>query len=133
MSLDLNGLMDALGTALGTISGLRVQDYPASVAAVPAAIVGLPSVLEFDATKGRGVDHVVVPVTLLVGMVSERAARDALSLYLAGSGVKSVKAAIDGTLGGVVQTARVMGATVEVLTLAGVDYLGATFEVDIYD
>lgn len=133
MSLDLNGLMDALGVALATIPGLRVQDYPASSISPPAAVVGLPSILEYDATMGRGFDHVVVPVTLLVGMASDRSARDALSAYLAGTGASSVKAALDGKLSGAVSSARVMGASVDVITLAGNDYLGATFDVDIYD
>lgn len=133
MALDLNATMDALGAALATITGLRVTDYPASTAAVPAAMVGLPTTLEYDSTKGRGLDHVVIPITLLVGNVVDRSARDALSAYLAGSGASSIKAALDGKLGGVVQTARVMGARIEVVTLGGVDYLGATFDVDIYD
>lgn len=133
MALDLNALMDALAAALGGITGLRVQGYPASAAAVPAATVGLPTTLEYDSTMGRGLDHVVVPITLLVGNVVDRSARAALSAYLAGTGSSSVKAAIDGKLGGVVGSARVMGARIEVVTLGGVEYLGATFDVDIFD
>ena len=133
MSLDLNAVMDAVGTRLATITGLRVYDYPAETASPPAAIVGLPSELEYDFTKGRGSDRAVIPITLLVGKVVERSARDALSLYLAGTGASSVKAAVDGDLGGAAQTVRVMGARVEIVTLNGVEYLGATFDLEVID
>lgn len=132
MSLNINAVMDGLGARLATIAGLRVFDYPPDNASPPAAIVGLPTALEYDATKGRGVDRCVVPVMVVVGRVAERAARDAVSLYLAGAGASSVKAAVDGPLGGSAHTARVMEARVEVVTLGGVEYLGATFDVEVY-
>lgn len=132
MPLDLNAVMDGLGVRLATIAGLRVSDFPASAAAVPAALVGLPTALEYDATWGRGVDRCVVPVMVVVGRVADRAARDAMSLYLAGTGAKSVKAAVDGNLGGAAQSVRVTGARAEVVTLGAVEYLGATFDVEVY-
>jgi hypothetical protein len=134
MALDLGGVMDAIGAALGTIAGLRVADYPSDSANPPQAIVGLPAEpIEYDATMGRGADRVVLPVAVLVGKVSDRAARDALSAYLSGTGAQSVKGALDGTLGGVAQTVRVTSARVDVVTIQAVDYLGATFDVEVYD
>ena len=137
MALDLNAVMDALGVRLATISGLRVADYPSDSANPPQAIVGLPETpLEYDAVMGRGADRVVLPVMVLVGKVSDRTARDALSAYLSGTGASSVKAAVEGTtgdLGGAAQTVRVMTARVDVVTIQAVDYLGATFEVEVYD
>jgi hypothetical protein len=132
-TLDVNGIMDGLGTRLATIAGLRVYDYPAEVAAPPAAIVGLPTAVDYDWTKGRGSDRVVVPVVVLVGKVSDRASRDALSLYAAGSGSKSVKTAIeaDVDLGNAAQTCRVQTTRIEVVTLNGIDYLGATFDCEV--
>lgn len=132
MALNLNAVTDALGVRLATITGLRVYDYPADAAAPPAAIVGLPTALEFDATKARGLDRCVIPVMLLVGRVSDRASRDAMSAYLAGTGASSVKAAVDGNLGGAAQSVRVMEARVEVVTLSAIEYLGATFDVEVY-
>lgn len=130
-ALDLNTVMDAVGTALGTISGLRVYDFATDSASPPAAVVGMPTEVDYDFTKGRGSDRVVIPVTVLVGKVSDRTARDALSQYIAGSGAKSIKAALDGNLSGAAQTTRVLTARVEVVTLGGVDYLGATFDLAV--
>jgi len=133
MALDLNAVMDAIGTRLGNIAGLRVTDYASDRANPPHAIVGLPDEVEYDAVMGRGADRVVIPITLLVGKVSERAARDQLAAYVSGTGAASVKEAVDGDLGGAAQTARVTGATISIVTIQSVDYLGASFEVEVYD
>lgn len=135
MGLDLNAVMDALGARLVGITGLRVYDYTSDSAAPPAAIVSLPKLIQYDAVMGRGADRIVIPVTVLVGRVSDRAARDALGQYIAGSGAQSVKQAIEGdpTLGGIAQTTRVTEATVDVVTIQAVDYLGASFDVEVYD
>lgn len=134
MSLNLNAVMDGLGTRLATIPGLRVFDYTPDSVSPPSAMVGFPTDLEYDATKGRGIDRCVVPVMVVIGRVSERAARDAMSLYLAGSGDSSVKTAIelDSDLGGAAQSVRVTRARTEVVTIGGVEYLGATFDTEVY-
>jgi hypothetical protein len=130
-ALDLNALMDAVGVALAGITGLRVFDFQADAATPPAAIVGMPSEVAYDFTKGRGSDHVTIPVTVLVGRVVDRSARDDLSAYVAGAGSKSVKATLDGNLSGAVQTCRVSAARIEVVQLGAVDYLGATFDLEV--
>jgi len=136
VALDLNTVMDAIGARLVGVAGLRVYDYMADAAAPPAAIVSLPRLVEYDAVAGRGADRIVVPITVLVGRVSDRAARDALSQYIAGTGASSIKTAVEGsdpTLGGIVQTVRVTEATVDVVTIQAIDYLGASFDVEVYD
>lgn len=132
MALDVNAAMDAIGTRLGTINGLRVYDYPADNVAVPAAVVSHPDTITYDVTYARGCDMATVQVTVIVGKVSDRASRDALEAYRAGTGSSSIKAALDGNLGGAVQTARVTQADALTLTLAGVEYAAATFDVEIY-
>lgn len=132
MALDLNSVMDQIGVRLLTISGLRVFDFMADNIQPPAAVVTLPEVT-YDVTKARGTDKAVFPIHLLISKVSDRASRDALSPYIAGTGASSVKAAVDGTLGGTVQAARVTGATVQVEQVAGVDLLAAVFQVEVWD
>jgi hypothetical protein len=133
VALDLNSVMDAIGVRLGTISGLRVADYPSDAANPPQAIVSLPETVEYDSVMGRGADRVVIPITVLVGRVSDRAARDLLAQYVSGTGATSIKTAVDGDLGGTVHTARVTGASMCVVTIQAVEYLGASFDVEVYD
>lgn len=136
MALDLNAVMDAIGARLVGVTGLRVYDYGADLASPPAAIVSLPKTVEYDVVAGRGADRIVIPITVLVGRISDRAARDQLGAYLAGTGASSIKAAIEGSdsnLGGAAQTVRVTEATVDVVTINAVDYLGASFDLEVYD
>lgn len=133
MALDLGSVMDAIGVRLGTIAGLRVADYPSDAANPPQAIVSLPETVEYDTVMGRGADRVVIQVTVLVGKVSDRAARDALARYVSGEGASSVKTAVDGDLGGAVHSARVTGATINIVTIQAIDYLGASFDVEVFD
>lgn len=134
MALNLNATMDAIGTRLLTITGLRVFDFQAHSIVAPAAVVAMPSV-EYDVTKIRGTDKCVFPVHVLVSKVNDKAARDKLSGYIAGTGATSIKAVLesDRTLGGVVQQIRVMDATISVMKVGDLDYLSATFQVEVWD
>lgn len=132
MAIDLNAIMDALGVRLATISGLRVSDHVPETVAVPAAIVGYPEEVTYDETYGGGADSCIVPVTVLVGKVTARVSRDELAVYLARAGAKSIRAAINGNLGGTVHDARVAKARIEAVSFNGVEFLGATFRVEVF-
>lgn len=133
MAADTTAIMAGIAEQLDTITGLRVYAYPPDSIAVPAAVVAFPDTVEYDTTMARGADRVVVPVHVLVGKVSDRASSPALTTYMAGEGLGSVKTAIeaDKTLSGEAQTTRVTEAAVSVIALAGVDYLAATFQVEV--
>lgn len=136
MALDLNAVMDAIGSRLVGVTGLRVYDYAADAASPPAAIVALPEMVSYDEVAGRGADRAVIPVTVLVGKVSDRAARDQLAQYVSGTGSQSIKAAVEGgtgDLGGVAHTVRVTEARIEIVTIQAIEYLGASFDVEVYD
>src|SRR5690606_40778375 len=91
---------------------------------------------EFDSTYGRGMDRVEIPVIVVVGKVSDRAARTRLSRYIAGSGPASVKYVLE-RAGEPVQpytaidSLRVTQVDFGVVTIASTAYLAATFTVDI--
>lgn len=125
MAIDVNAAMDAIGVALATISGMRVYDYPPPTVEVPAAVVAYPDVIEFDAAFVRGADRAVFPVHILVGRFSDRTARDQLNSY-----IPVVKAALDGGLVG--GSARVTEARPNIMSVAAVDYLAATFSLEVY-
>lgn len=129
MSLNVNTAMDAIGTALGTITGLRVFDFPADQVSPPAAMVDLDSITYDDATF-RNADRATFKVYLIVGSVVDRSARDALQGYLngAGAGTTSIKTAVD-AIGNA--TVRVMRAQKQAIGIGGVVYeAAAVFDVD---
>lgn len=122
-----------LATRLATISGLRCFDYVPDGLAPPAAVVE-PLEVSFDDSMRRGSDFYRAFILVIVGRMSERSANDALDGYLAGSGVTSVKAAIeaDPTLGGACSTLQVTGALPREVVVSGVDMIAYRYEVDIY-
>ncbi len=104
--------------------------WPVRSVKPPAAIVGYPDELEFDVTFGRGSDRAVIPIWIVCGNVHDKTARDTLSGYIAGA--TGVKDALDGDLGGAVQTARVTDCQIEKIDIGGVEYISARFDLEVF-
>lgn len=121
--------MDQVGVGLATISGLRVHDYPPKSAQPPFAFVDLPETINFDESMGRGTDRCTLRVVVCVANVVDRSMRDSIAAYAAGSGVLSVRAALDAATIG--QSAAVTSVAFQSVELAGGSYAGAVFELDV--
>lgn len=128
--MDIGNVMDELGTAVDMIEGLRVFPYWADRVVAPAAIVSWPE-LDYDTTYARGADMATFPLTVVVGKVNARASRDEMAKYLDGSGPNSIKQAIESYSATAWHSARVTSAGVAVISVAGTDYLGAEFQIDV--
>lgn len=129
--MNIANVMDEIGAVLDTIDGLRVFPYSAASVRPPAAIVGWPDPITYDTTMARGSDQLTVPLYVVVGTADARSARDALAVYLDGSDTKSIKAAVEGGTYTAFDTVRVQEARVDSFSIAGTDYLGAVFQLDI--
>lgn len=129
MAANLSDVMDDIGTALGTIDGLRVFDFPPASAQPPFAFVDMPESVDFDLTMGRGADRATVSVVVGVAAVVDRAARDAIAQYAAGSGPLSIRAALSGQ--GIGQSLRVRSVEFRPVALASGTYAAAIFDVDV--
>lgn len=133
MSWSVATIRDGLKTALQTIPGLRAYDTVPGQVAVPAAVVtsGEPLVT-YDLAMGDNADALNFVVLVLVQYATERPAQDGLDGYLNNTGPSSVKAAIEGNLGGAAVDANVTTATgYGVYTYNNVDYLGVKFNVEV--
>jgi len=108
---NIPGVRDAIKTNLQTITNMRVYDTIPDVIVPPCAVVGQLD-FTFDIDNQRGLDQASVDVYVIVQRISERSGQDKLDVYLAGSGTGSVKTALesDRTLGGLVDTLRVISA-----------------------
>lgn len=129
--MNLIDVMDELGGALGGIAGLRVFPYPPETVTPPAAIVAWPDSIDYAASYGRGMDRLTIPIVVVVGKVSARASALLLGEYADGSGARSVKAVVDGGTYTAMDSVTVTAGEFDVVTMAGVDYLAALFEVDV--
>ena len=125
-----------LKTALTAISGLRVFDYVPDSTNIPTnnafAIVGQLS-MNYDYTLNRGFDSATCQIIVVVGRMSEKDGQSRLDGLLASSGSTSIKAAVeaDKTLGGAVQTLRVVSASPGTITSANIDYLSYQYSVEL--
>lgn len=126
---DIGTVMDQVGTALAAITDLRVYDFPPKSAQPPFVFVDLPDGIEFDTAMQRGCDRVSLPVVVAVSDVVDRASRDAIAAYCAGSGAESIRQAIDNATIG--STCRVQSVKFAPVTLAGNTFVGAVFTLDI--
>lgn len=130
--MNLGDVMQAVADRIDTIADLRVHAYPPDAVQPPTAIVTYPDTYTYDATYGRGMDRISdLPVVLLVGKVSDRASRDTITKYVNGSGAASIKAVVESGTYTAFDTVRVTGVTFDIISIAAVEYLGATFTLDI--
>lgn len=129
--MNLADVMDEVAGRLATIDGLRAYAFLIDSATPPFAVTAWPETYEYDATYGRGSDTVTLPVIVAVGRVSDRASRGEMAAYADGSGPRSVKAVLESGTYSALDSLRVANAEFNTMTLAGVEHLSATFNVDI--
>jgi len=130
--MDLAAVMDEIGDQLDTIDGLRVYRYPPDSVSVPAAVVTYPETITYDETMRRGMDRYPnLPVVVMVGKVSDRTSRDRIAQYADGAGDRSVKAVVEAHTYTSLGSVRVTGAAFDIVSMGGIEYLAATFSIDI--
>lgn len=124
---------DGLKTRLETITGLRVYDVIPETPVPPCAVIGFLN-MTFDLAMARGMDEASVEIDVLVQRMSSRAGQDKLDGFLIGSGAGSIKAAIEGdrTLGGKVQTLRVISATAGNYDTGGNSLLAYRYRITLW-
>ena len=127
------GVRDAIKANLQTITNLRVYDLIPDVIVPPCAVVGQLD-FTFDIDNARGLDQASVDVYVIVQRISERSGQDKLDLLLAGSGNGSIKTAIesDRSLGGLVDTLRVISADSGTYTSGEQSFLSYRYNLTIW-
>lgn len=129
--MNVADVMDGLAARLDTISGLRVAAYPSDQVNPPQALVNFPESIA-DNTMAGGSQRATFPIHLLLKVTDIRSATKNLQPYL-GTGATSIQAAIEGdkTLDGAAQSVSVIDHFTEYFTVGSIDYLAATFRVDV--
>lgn len=133
-ALDLAALCTGIQTRLATISGLHALDrIPGSITAPcawPQPVSG-----EYDESF-EGEQALTVRIVIAAGGVADIGqAQTLLMAYLAESGAKSIKAAIEGdaTLGGTVDGCRVTGwHDYGMLQMGALQFLGCLFDLEVW-
>lgn len=130
--MNLDDVAGELGAALKTIDGLRVPEWGVRKVTPPFVLIPLPDLITFDATYGRGSDRIEDwQLLVLKDRPTTPESRRAIAEYAAGSGPKSVKAAVEGYAYTACDDVRVVSAEFDVVQFDGVDYLAVMFHLDI--
>lgn len=132
--MDMGEVMQQVADRLDTIPGLRVFGYPPDKPPpAPSAVVTYPGTLTYDGGYARGMDRMDPTVVALVGKVSDRTARDRISKYANGSGDESFKQLLEAEdwEHSTFDSMRVTQVEFDVIAIGAVEYLSATFTLDI--
>jgi hypothetical protein len=130
--MDMGAVMQELADRLDTIEKLRVFGHPPDKPpSAPAAVVTYPGVLTYDGGYGRGMDMMDPSIVALVGKVSDRTARDRIAKYCAGSGASSFKEVLESGEYETFDSVRVKQVEFDTIAIGAVEYLSATFTLDI--
>lgn len=130
--MDVYAVMTEVDTRLRAVPGLRSTAIGADGPVTPpCAVQYLPDRIDFDLTYGRGMDKISdLIVVVFVGRGNLRSAVKAITPYVAGSGTKSIKAALDSATAPYTGCAdfQVIYAEIDYAArLGGTDYLAALF------
>lgn len=126
-------IRDGLVVRLQAITGLSAYDHVPGQVNTPAAIVSR-RLSRFDAVMADGADDYEYVITVLIPYAEPSLAQAAMSEYLARTGTKSIKAAVEGdrTLAGVVHFARVREAGEEEIREVNANpHLAVDFVVEV--
>ena len=135
MPATISQVKDGLKARIETISGLRAFDYQPDQVNPPFAWPTLDEIRYHQTGMSSGGVVMDFTITLVVQRVTERVAQDALDQYMSWSGVKSLRAAIEGdrTLGGVCDD-LIVGSAGNFTNIDANDtlYLTVDFKVTVY-
>jgi hypothetical protein len=127
----LTDVRQALADALSSIYGMRVSATILDAPRPPVAMV-YPDVISYDLNANRGADLYTFIVTVMVGRADDRSSQNNIDRFAVGP--DSVKTAIerDRSLGGVVNTCRVVEMrNYQAIPIGDVTYLAVEFEVEV--
>jgi len=123
-----------LAVGLAAIEGLEIVQYlPKQVNDPPMAILAYADEGEFDLTYARGSDgYDPYPITVVVGDVYGPQTMAEISAFTAGSGPRSIRAAVDAIENPTAfDFVKVNNFEITPLTFNRVEYLSAIFECTI--
>lgn len=123
--------MDQLGSQLDTIPQLRVLPYEADSIEPPCATISLPEDIDYLGAYKRGLDKMVLRVSVFVSLVDDRVRREQITPYADGSGTKSIKQVLESGTYTAFDTIAVSRGGFGVIVIDGIGYLGGLWTVNI--
>ena len=130
----ISAVADALETTIENVSNLRVFSELEDIVNPPACVITFQGI-EFDTAMQRGLDTMSFELLVIVQRSNIRTAVDKIEGYITGSGSSSIRQTIfnSPTLGLSDTNARCVNvSSTENMSVNGVDWLGASMQVQVY-
>jgi len=128
----LDDVMKEAAAVLAGITGLRVFDYPVESLTPPAGYVSYPRSVDYQQAYQQGeTGYTDLPMVLVVGKATSRAARDTVAGWTADAGPQSVIAHMEAHTWTTCDDLTVTSAEFDVEKIGAVPYLTAMFKATV--
>lgn len=129
--MNVSDVMEESASVIGLITGVNWLSWPAKTIVPPAGYVSYPQRVVYDLTYGRGADRIEnLPLTMLVGNVTDRSAREKAGRWTEGAGAESLKARFEAHKWLSCTEAVLKEASFDVEQIGSVSYLAVVFLAD---
>lgn len=130
--MNLADVMDEIAEAMTQIAGLTVHAYPIASLTGPAGYLAYPRSIDYDEAYDRGEDQFTdLPIVLVVGKANDKSARDKVGKWAAGSGLDSIKGALEGRSWESFDDLTVTSVEFDGEMIGSVPYLAALFKATV--
>lgn len=130
--MNLRKVMEEIADKLRTFTGISVFSYPVDTVTPPAAILGYPDSIDYDVTYQQGeMTFTNLPVFMVTDRVDSESARNKVAEWTDPSSGNSVKSYLDNETYSFCDDIQVVSSSFNVMSIAGIDYLVAVFELNV--
>lgn len=127
----IKNVMTEIGDRAGTVRPLRVHPYEADEITVPACLVSLPGLINYQTTYGPGFVSLTLEVTVLVSRVDDRIRLDEIAPYGDSTGERSIRRVLETGTYTAFDALTVMSSRFQIVEIAGDSYLACIFTVEV--
>jgi len=124
-------VMKDIGNRLDTINPLRVHPYEADEISVPAGLISLPTLINYQTTYGSGVNTMTLDITVLVTKVDDRIRLEQIAPYADSEGPKAIAQVLETGTYSAFDSIQVLSSRFAIVNIAGDDYLACIFSVEV--
>lgn len=127
--MNLDAVMDEVAVCMRQVAGLHVYAWPPGKVKPPAAVVNWPTDVDYQVDGASW--RMNLPLVLAFGRPTAPQTRDKLAAYINASGPASVRQLVDAYAWTSCDSVTCTGGDVDVVNVAGVDYLAGLFTLDV--
>jgi len=127
----IDDVLEDIASRLETITDLRVLAYEADDINCPAAMLSLPTTIDYMGTYQHGMDTLDLTVLILVSDVDDRRRRKEITRYADGHGDRSIKEVLESGKYNTFDFIVVKSSGFDVIPIGRTKYLACKFSTRV--